>query len=111
MLPGRSIGELLTQQANAINSQSAAFPGQLPGIPQTIRPSDLQPFAGSFGGPQLARRPVHADSSESSSEEVDLAYIVREKPEIDVVRDFMRANLADIRGDDELLFDSEVGQA
>jgi hypothetical protein len=48
--------------------------------------------------------PQYAESSESSSETIDVKYIITEKPKVKVLREFMRDILADVRGEDELLF-------
>lgn len=67
------------------------------------------PWYNDFGGggaqyaqAQMAQYAAPEDSS--SSEEVTLQTIIRDKPKPRVVRQFMRDYLANIRGEDEVIF-------
>lgn len=46
-----------------------------------------------------------AESSEESSEEITLQYIIGEKPRTKVVREFFRANLNAIKSEEQELFE------
>lgn len=78
---GINVGSLLTAQA-----------GRVLGVPLN--------GVGVGSAPAL-NAPEEASSSE---EEVSLKTIIRDRPKPRVVREFMRANLGDILGEDEEMF-------
>ena len=45
---------------------------------------------------------------DSSEEEIDLKYIIEEKPKTSIVRDFLRVQLSIIKNKDEEMFDCEI---
>lgn len=47
---------------------------------------------------------IGCDDSSESSIEVNLEYVITEKPDSDTVREFMRANLATIRSAEDMMF-------
>lgn len=55
--------------------------------------------------PAISEQDVPSSSSESSSEEITLDTIIREKPPTKEVREFFRQNLAGIKSEEEELFD------
>ena len=56
--------------------------------------------------PEIAAPPVKINLvEESSEEEIDIKMIITKKPKPKVVREFFRAALANIKSEDELLFD------
>lgn len=57
----------------------------------------------SFNKFILAQDYLESSSSESS-EEINLAYIIENKPDVDIVRDFMRFQIDSIIDPDEELF-------
>lgn len=90
-------------------------PGRGRGAPQQPWPNSFQGaadaaqrsergFVTQTARSPLETRPVALADESSSSEEIDLAYIIAEKPKTKIVREFFRDQLADIAGADELLF-------
>lgn len=47
------------------------------------------------------------DNVASSSEEIDIAYIIKNKPKVKIVREFMRETLGDIKCEEELFFNNQ----
>lgn len=55
----------------------------------------------------MNRKPKDIDRDEDEEpEEIDLKYIIKNKPKTAIVRDFLRANICSIENDDDLIFEN-----
>jgi hypothetical protein len=70
----------------------------------TGKRQDAQPLNSSI----INRNNVVITNEESSEEEVNLKYIIDNKPKSKIVREFMKTNLQCIKSEGETLFDLEL---
>lgn len=49
-----------------------------------------------------------SEESSSDSETINVDYIIREKPDVETVRDFMRYNICNIVNEDDMMFENII---